>query len=193
MIMEIKIQTPLTVDKARELKAGDSCLISGVIYTARDAAHKRLCELVDKGEALPFDVKDSIIYFVGPTPAKPGEAIGSAGPTTSYRMDAYSPTLIGQGLTGLIGKGTRGPEVVDAMKQHGAVYFGAIGGCGALLSDCIKKAEIVAYEDLGAEAIRRLEVVDFPAIVIIDSYGNNLYETGRANYLEKRKGSLSNE
>ena len=183
--MEIKIQTPLTVQDARALKAGDSCLISGVIYTARDAAHKRLCELVERGEELPFDIKDSIIYFVGPTPAKPGEAIGSAGPTTSYRMDAYSPTLISQGLTGMIGKGKRGPEVISAMKEHGAVYFGAIGGCGALLSNCIKKAEIVAYEDLGAEAIRRLEVVDFPAIVIIDSYGNNLYETGRASYLEK--------
>ena len=185
--MEIKIQTPLTESQARELKAGDSCLISGVIYTARDAAHKRLCELVANGEELPFDIKDSIIYFVGPTPAKPGEAIGSAGPTTSYRMDAYSPTLIAQGLTGMIGKGKRGPEVIDAMKEHGAVYFGAIGGCGALLSNCIKKAEIVAYEDLGAEAIRRLEVVDFPAIVIIDSYGNNLYETGRANYLSSRE------
>lgn len=185
--MEIKIQTPLTVTDARELKAGDSCLISGVIYTARDAAHKRLCELVEKGEKLPFDINDSIIYFVGPTPAKPGEAIGSSGPTTSYRMDAYSPTLIRQGLTGMIGKGKRGPEVVSAMKEHGAVYFGAIGGCGALLSNCIKKAEIVAYEDLGAEAIRRLEVVDFPAIVVIDSYGNNLYETGRAAYLEKLK------
>ncbi len=185
--MEIKIQTPLTAADARELKAGDSCLISGVIYTARDAAHKRLCELVEKGEELPFDVKDNIIYFVGPTPAKPGEAIGSAGPTTSYRMDAYSPTLIAQGLTGMIGKGKRGPEVVEAMKTHGAVYFGAIGGCGALLSNCIKKAEIVAYEDLGAEAIRRLEVVDFPAIVIIDSYGNNLYETGRASYLAQTK------
>ena len=185
--MEIKIQTPLTVADARELKAGDSCLISGVIYTARDAAHKRLCELVEKGEELAFDIKDSIIYFVGPTPAKPGEAIGSAGPTTSYRMDAYSPTLIGQGLTGMIGKGKRGPEVISAMKKHGAVYFGAIGGCGALLSNCIKKAEIVAYEDLGAEAIRRLEVVDFPAIVIIDSYGNNLYETGRASYLQQCK------
>ena len=187
--MEIKIQTPLTVADARKLRAGDSCLISGVIYTARDAAHKRLCELVEKGERLPFDVKDSIIYFVGPTPAKPGEAIGSAGPTTSYRMDAYSPTLIAQGLTGMIGKGKRGPEVVDSMKQHGAVYFGAIGGCGALLSSCIKKAEIIAYEDLGAEAIRRLEVVDFPAIVIIDSYGNNLYQTGRASYLGQCKNS----
>jgi len=179
----VKITTPLTREAVRELKAGDSCLISGVIYTARDAAHKRLCELVEAGKELPMDVKDSIIYFVGPTPAKPGQAIGSAGPTTSYRMDAYSPTMIEQGLTGMIGKGKRGPEVISAMKEYGAVYFGAIGGCGALLSKCIKKAEIIAYEDLGAEAIRRLEVEDFPAIVIIDSEGNNLYETGRAAYL----------
>jgi len=181
--MAISITTPLTKEQARNLKAGDSCLISGVIYTARDAAHKRLCELVAQGQELPMEIKDSIIYFVGPTPAKPGQAIGSAGPTTSYRMDAYSPTLIEQGLTGMIGKGKRGPEVIDAMKKHGAVYFGAIGGCGALLSKCIKKSEIIAYVDLGAEAIRRLEVEDFPAIVIIDSEGNNLYETGRAAYL----------
>ena len=183
----VHITTPLTRDKVRELKAGDSCLISGVIYTARDAAHKRLCELVAQGKELPMDVKDNIIYFVGPTPAKPGQAIGSAGPTTSYRMDAYSPILIEQGLTGMIGKGKRGPEVVDAMKKHGAVYFGAIGGCGALLSECIKEAEIVAYEDLGAEAIRRLVVKDFPVVVIIDSEGNNLYETGKANYLNSIK------
>ena len=183
--MAIKIKAPLTREDARKLKAGDSCLISGVIYTARDAAHKRLCELVAKGEELPVDIKDAIIYFVGPTPAKPGQAIGSAGPTTSYRMDAYSPTLISLGQTGMIGKGKRGTEVIEAMKEYGAVYFGAIGGCGALLSKCIKKAEIVAYEDLGAEAIRRLEVEDFPAIVIIDSEGNNLYETGRDNYLNR--------
>ena len=185
--MAVKITAPLTREAARNLKAGDSCLISGVIYTARDAAHKRLCELVAEGKELPLDVKDAIIYFVGPTPAKEGQAIGSAGPTTSYRMDAYSPTLIQQGLTGMIGKGKRGPEVVAAMREHGAVYFGAIGGCGALLSKCIKKAEIVAYEDLGAEAIRRLEVEDFPAIVIIDSEGDNLYETGRAAYLAQNK------
>ena len=183
----VKITTPLTRDAARTLRAGDSCLISGVIYTARDAAHKRLCELVAAGKELPLDIQDSIIYFVGPTPAKPGQAIGSAGPTTSYRMDAYSPTLISLGLTGMIGKGKRGPEVVDAMKTHGAVYFGAIGGCGALLSKCIKKAEVVAYDDLGAEAIRRLEVEDFPAIVIIDSLGNNLYQSGRADYLAQQK------
>ena len=181
--MAISIKTPLTREDVRKLKAGDSCLISGVIYTARDAAHKRLCELVAEGKELPLDIKDSVIYFVGPTPAKPGQAIGSAGPTTSYRMDAYSPILIGEGQTGMIGKGKRGPEVIEAMKEHGAVYFGAIGGCGALLSKCIKKAEIIAYEDLGAEAIRRLEVEDFPVIVVIDSEGNNLYESGRAAYL----------
>jgi len=182
--MTKKIQTPLTREMVRELKAGDSCLITGTIYTARDAAHKRLCELVAQGKELPMDIKDSIIYFVGPTPAKPGQAIGSAGPTTSYRMDAYSPTLISIGQTGMIGKGKRNEEVVNAMKEHGALYFGAIGGCGALLSKCIKKAEIVAYEDLGAEAIRRLEVEDFPVVVIIDSEGNNLYESGRKEYLE---------
>lgn len=183
---QIKLTTPLTREAARMLKAGDSCLISGVIYTARDAAHKRLCELVAQGKELPMDVKDAMIYFVGPTPARPGQAIGSAGPTTSYRMDAYSPILIEQGLTGMIGKGKRGPEVIAAMKEHGAVYFGAIGGCGALLSKCIKKAEIVAYEDLGAEAIRRLEVEDFPVIVVIDSQGNNLYESGRAAYKSQK-------
>ena len=183
----VKITTPLTREKVKELRAGDSCLISGVIYTARDAAHKRLCELVAAGTELPLDIRDGIIYFVGPTPAKPGQAIGSAGPTTSYRMDAYSPTLISLGLTGMIGKGKRGPEVVAAMKEHGAVYFGAIGGCGALLSKCIKKAEVIAYDDLGAEAIRRLEVEEFPAIVIIDSQGNNLYQSGRQDYLAQQK------
>ena len=143
--MTKKIQTPLTRDIVRTLKAGESCTITGTIYTARDAAHKRLCELVAQGKELPMEIKDAIIYFVGPTPAKPGQAIGSAGPTTSYRMDAYSPTLISIGQTGMIGKGKRNAEVVNAMKEHGAVYFGAIGGCGALLSKCIKKAEIIAY------------------------------------------------
>lgn len=183
--MAISIKAPLSVEDARKLRSGDSCLISGVIYTARDAAHKRLCELVSQGKELPLDIKNSIIYFVGPTPAKPGEVIGSAGPTTSYRMDAYSPILIAQGQTGMIGKGKRSPEVIAAMKEHGAVYFGAIGGCGALLSQCIKKAEVIAYDDLGAEAIRRLEVEDFPVVVVIDSEGNNLYETGRAAYLSQ--------
>ena len=185
--MEKRITAPMSREVARQLRSGDSCLISGVIYTARDAAHKRLCELVAQGKELPLEIQDSIIYFVGPTPAKEGQAIGSAGPTTSYRMDAYSPTLIRLGQTGMIGKGKRNEEVIAAMKEHGAVYFGAIGGCGALLSKCIKKAEVVAYEDLGAEAIRRLEVEDFPVVVVIDSLGNNLYETGKAAYLETQK------
>ena len=182
--MAIEIKVPMSRETARSLKAGDSVMLSGVIYTARDAAHKRLCELAAQGKELPLDVTDGVIYFVGPTPAKPGEVIGSAGPTTAYRMDAYSPTLISMGLTGMIGKGKRNADVVNAMKAHGAVYFGAIGGCGALLSRCIKKAEVIAYEDLGAEAIRRLEVENFPVVVIIDSEGNNLYETGMANYLK---------
>ncbi|MBQ7623903.1 MAG: Fe-S-containing hydro-lyase [Clostridia bacterium] len=185
--MPKRIKTPLSREDARKLKSGDSCLISGVIYTARDAAHKRLCELAAKGEELPLPIRDATIYYVGPTPAKEGQPIGSAGPTTSYRMDAYSPTLIALGETGMIGKGKRSPEVVDAMKKHGAVYFGAIGGCGALLSRCVKKAEVIAYEDLGAEAVRRLEVEDFPVVVIIDSEGNNLYETGRKAYLDSLK------
>ncbi len=182
--MNKKIQTPFTREDARSLKAGDTCLITGTIYTARDAAHKRLCELVAQGKPLPMEMENAIIYFVGPTPAKPGQAIGSAGPTTSYRMDAYSPALIAIGQTGMIGKGKRNAEVIAAMKEYGAVYFGATGGCGALLSKCINKAEIVAYEDLGAEAIRKLEVEDFPVTVIIDSEGNNLYETGRKAYLD---------
>ena len=181
----IRLTAPFDRETARTLKSGDSVLLSGVIYTARDAAHKRLCELVAAGKELPLDMQGATIYYVGPTPAKEGQPIGSAGPTTSYRMDAYSPILIEKGQTGMIGKGKRGDEVIAAMKEHGAVYFGAIGGCGALLGKCIKKAEIVAYEDLGAEAIRRLEVEDFPAIVIIDSEGNNLYEMGRKAYLEQ--------
>ena len=183
--MEKRITTPLTLEKVKDLRCGDSVLISGVIYTARDAAHKRLCELAAQGKELPFPVQDSIIYFVGPAPAKGEQVIGSAGPTTSYRMDAYSPTMIALGQRGMIGKGKRSAEVVAAMKEHGAVYFGAIGGAGAYLSRCIKKVEVVAYEDLGTEALRRLEVVDLPAFVIIDSEGNNLYETGRKAYLEQ--------
>lgn len=181
--MDIRIKAPLTREAARKLRAGDSCLLSGVIYTARDAAHKRLCALLESGEPLPFDIRDAVIYFVGPTPARPGQVTGSAGPTTSYRMDAYSPALIAEGQTGMIGKGKRGEAVVQAMQRHGAVYFGAIGGCGALLGKCVKKSEIVAYPDLGAEAICRWEVEDLPVIVVIDSLGNNLYETGKAAYL----------
>ena len=180
--MAISVKVPMSRETARNLRAGDSCLLSGVIYTARDAAHKRLCELADQGKPLPFPVEDSVIYFVGPTPAKPGQVIGSAGPTTSYRMDAYSPTLIALGQTGMIGKGKRGDAVKQAMMDHGCVYFGAIGGCGALLSRCIKKAEVIAYPDLGPEAIHRLEIQDFPVVVIMDSQGNNLYESGPKAY-----------
>ena len=187
--MAVNLTMPLTREAARTLKAGDSCLLSGVIYTARDAAHKRLCELIAQGKELPLDLKDCTIYFVGPTPAKDGQVIGSAGPTTSYRMDAYSPMMIAKGQTGMIGKGKRSAEVIAAMQEYGAVYFGAIGGCGALLSKCIKSAEVIAYDDLGAEAIRRLEVENFPVIVVIDSYGNNLYELGRSAYLESGKNS----
>lgn len=182
MAEQIRIETPLTLNKVSKLKAGDNVLISGVIYTARDAAHKKMIEALARGEVLPFDVQEQIIYFVGPTPAKEGKVIGSAGPTTSGRMDAYSPTLIAQGLTGMIGKGLRSPEVIEAMKEHGAVYFGAIGGAGALISKCIVSAEVIAYPELGPEAVRRLVVQDFPAIVIIDKEGNNLYETGKAQY-----------
>ena len=183
--MAIQVTMPLTREVARTLKCGDSVEITGVIYTARDAAHKRLCELIAEGKPLPVDFTDSIIYFAGPAPAKPGNPIGSVGPTTSYRMDPYSPTMIREaGLTGMIGKGKRSPEVVAAMKECGAVYFGAIGGCAALLAKCVKKAEVVAYEDLGAEALRRLEVENFPVTVVIDSEGNNLYEIGRAEYLK---------
>ena len=185
--MEKRITTPLTKEKISDLKAGDSVLLSGVIYTARDAAHKRLEELIDKGEQLPIDVKDAVIYYVGPTPAKPGNVLGSAGPTTSYRMDAYTPKLLDKGLKGMIGKGLRSQEVVDSMIKNGAVYFAAIGGAGALIAKCVKSAEIVTYEDLGSEAIRRLEVEDLPIVVVIDSEGNNLYETGQNAYLESIK------
>ena len=180
--MEYRLTTPLTREKLAPLRKGDLVSFSGVIYTARDAAHKRLVTLAKEGKALPFPIENSTIYYVGPTPAKPGQVIGSAGPTTSYRMDAYSPTLIALGETGMIGKGRRSQEVIDAMKAHGAVYFGAIGGAGALLAKCIKKAEIVAYEDLGAEAVRRLEVEDMPLVVVIDSLGNSLYETEPPKY-----------
>ena len=184
--MTIRIQTPMSRETARALKAGDSCLLSGVIYTARDAAHKRLCGCIERGEELPMDLRDAVIYFVGPSPAAPGQIIGSAGPTTSYRMDAYSPALIALGQTGMIGKGKRGTAVVEAMKTHGAVYFGATGGCGALLSKCIRSCEVVAYSELGPEAIHRLVVEDFPVTVVIDAEGRNLYDTGRQAYLARQ-------
>ncbi|WPC41716.1 Fe-S-containing hydro-lyase [Clostridium sp. JS66] len=182
--MEKRITTPFTEEKVKDLKAGDSVLVSGVIYTARDAAHKRFVELLDKGEELPMNVKDSIIYYVGPSPAKPGKVIGSAGPTTSYRMDPYAPRLLDIGLKGMIGKGLRSKEVIESMKKNKAVYFAAIGGAAALMGKAIKKAEVIAYEDLGSEAVRRLEVEDLPLVVVIDSEGNNLYEMGQKEYLE---------
>ncbi len=180
--MKIDITTPITREKARSLKAGDIVSITGVIYTARDAAHKRMLENLQNGIPLPVDLTDNTIYFAGPAPAKPGEPIGSVGPTTSYRMDAYSPKTIELGLTCMIGKGARSSAVIDAMKKYGAVYIGAVGGAGALLSECVKKCEVVAYEDLGSEAIHRLEVENFPGIVIIDSEGNNLYDTEPPKY-----------
>ena len=175
----IKIQTPLTKEKVSKLKAGDNVSISGTIYAARDAAHKRMISLIEEGKSLPFDVKDQIIYYVGPCPARPGQVIGSAGPTTSGRMDAYAPRLIEKGLAGMIGKGLRSREVIDSMVKHGAVYFGAIGGAGALIASRIVENEVIAFDDLGPEAIRRLVVKDFPATVIIDCHGSNLYELAR--------------
>ena len=177
-----RIETPLTREKVQGLKAGDNVLISGVIYTGRDAAHKKMIEALEQGVDLPFVMKDQVIYFVGPTPAKEGQVIGSAGPTTSGRMDAYSPKLISEGLTGMIGKGLRSPEVIEAMKKHSAVYFGAIGGAGALIAKRIVSAEVIAYPELGPEAVRRLVVKDFPVIVIIDHEGNNLYKIGKEQY-----------
>ena len=178
----IRLKTPLTDADVEKLKAGDKVLITGVIYTGRDAAHKRLTDLLKEGKPLPVDLKGQIIYYVGPAPAKPGHAIGSAGPTTSGRMDAYSPRLMEIGLKGMIGKGMRKKEVIEAMKKYKAVYLAATGGAGALLGKSVKKAQIVAYEDLGPEAINRLEVVDFPAIVVNDTKGNDLYQQGMAQY-----------
>ncbi|ABR49540.1 hydro-lyase, Fe-S type, tartrate/fumarate subfamily, beta subunit [Alkaliphilus metalliredigens QYMF] len=182
--MSKKITMPLTAEKVKSLKAGDSVLLTGMIYTARDAAHKRLVDLLEAGEDLPIELQDQVIYYVGPTPAKEGQPIGSAGPTTSYRMDSYTPALLEQGLKGMIGKGLRGESVITAIKQQGAVYFAAIGGASALMAKCVKSAEIIAYEDLGAEAIRKLYVEDLPLIVVIDAKGNNYYEIGQEEYLK---------
>ncbi|MEA4816089.1 MAG: Fe-S-containing hydro-lyase [Lachnospiraceae bacterium] len=178
--MEIKL--PLDKKTAKSLKAGDKVLLTGIIYTARDAAHKRLLEEYGKTGQMPFDIKNATIYYAGPSPAKPGEVSGAIGPTTSGRMDAYAPQLMDMGLTGMIGKGLRNAEVKEAIKRNGAVYFAATGGAGALLANAVKSMKIVAYEDLGAEAIRELYVEDFPAIVVMDSYGGNLYETERQKY-----------
>lgn len=172
----IKITAPLNDDVIKTLKSGDNVLINGYIYTARDAAHKRMCESVEKGEELPFDLNGNIIYYAGPTPTKPGYAIGSCGPTTSGRMDKYAPRLMDLGLKGMIGKGERNKNVKDKIIEKNCVYFAAVGGAGALISKCVKECEIIAYSDLGTEAIRRLKVEDFPAVVIIDNKGNDLYE-----------------
>ncbi|SDZ51353.1 fumarate hydratase subunit beta [Evansella caseinilytica] len=177
-----KIVTPLTEEQVKGLQAGDQVSISGVIYTARDAAHKLLTEAIQTGEELPVDFKGQIIYYAGPTPAKPGQVIGSCGPTTSGRMDAYSPTMMAQGLKGMIGKGPRSKEVVESMKENNVVYFAAIGGAAALIADSVKEAEVVAFDELGPEAIRRLVVEDYPCIVAIDAQGNNLYELGVEQY-----------
>jgi fumarate hydratase subunit beta len=176
------VQLPLSDEVVETLHAGDELLLTGVIYVGRDAAHKRMVETLEAAEQLPVDLKGQIIYFMGPTPARPGKIIGSAGPTSSYRMDTYSPRLMAEGLKGMIGKGMRSREVKEAMKQYKAVYLGAIGGAGALISRCIRKVEIVAYDDLGAEALRRIVVQDFPVTVVIDIYGGDLYEEGRSQY-----------
>lgn len=181
--MEIKrLKAPLGDDDVTALKAGDNLLISGVIYTARDAAHKKLVELMDKGEPLPVDLQGQIIYYVGPTPARPGQVIGSAGPTTSGRMDAYTPKMLQQGMKACIGKGSRNAAVKEALQEHRGLYLAAVGGAGALLSKRITACEVVAYPELGAEAIHRLEVEDFPATVINDAYGNDLYAEGAKKY-----------
>ena len=174
--MDKYISTPLTEEKVRDLKSGDYVYLSGTIYTARDAAHKRMTECLEKGQEIPFDIRNETIYYLGPTPSREGQVIGSAGPTTSSRMDKYTPVLLDLGLKGMIGKGRRSDDVIDSMKKNTAVYFAAVGGAGALLSQCIKKSEIIAYADLGTEAIRKLEVENLPVITVIDCEGNDLYK-----------------
>lgn len=175
--MDKHITTPITEEKTKDLRSGDYVYINGTIYVARDAAHKRMIEALDRGEQLPINIKDATIYYMGPSPAREGRPIGSAGPTTASRMDKYAPTLLDLGQKAMIGKGKRTKEVIDAIVRNHAVYFAAIGGAGALLSKCITKSEVICYDDLGAEAIRKIEIKDFPVIVVIDSQGNNLYET----------------
>lgn len=182
--MKKTLTTPVTSEDLKDLKAGDDVYITGYVYTARDAAHARLVDLLDEGKELPIDIEGAIIYYVGPAPAKPGQALGSAGPTTAYRMDSFAPRLMDEGLRGMIGKGKRSQEVKDKIKETGSVYFAAIGGAAALIAKSVKSAEVVAYDDLGAEAIRKLYVEDFPVTVINDSHGNDLYEQGRDEYLE---------
>ena len=186
MSEKVRLNTPLKEEEVTKLRAGDEVFLNGAIYTGRDAAHKRLLDLLEKGEDLPFDVKGQIIYYVGPSPAKPGTPIGSCGPTTSYRMDPYAPALMKIGLKGMIGKGPRGKEVIEAMKRYKAVYFAAVGGAAALIARSVKSSRIVAYEDLGTEAIRELEVEDFPVIVANDVLGNDLYEEGIRKYSRRK-------
>lgn len=183
------IRLPFTDETIRELRAGDRLLLSGTLYVARDAAHKRMIEALDRGEQLPFDIRGATIYFMGPSPARPGRPMGAGGPTTASRMDPYSPRLIGQGLKAMIGKGTRSRAVRDALCRHNAVFLGGIGGAGALLSLAVKKAEVIAYDDLGPEALRRLEVEDLPVTVVDDTTGRDLYEEGRARYRKTQPGS----
>ena len=180
--MAKKIALPLTDQTLQDLKAGDDVLLTGIMYVGRDSAHKRIVEALDQGKPLPFDIRGQTIYYMGPSPAKPGHVIGSAGPTTSGRMDSYSPRLMAEGLRGMVGKGMRSAAVKDAIKKHKAVYFAAIGGAGALISKAIKKSQVIAYEELGAEALLRIEVADFPAIVVNDVHGGDLYEDGKAKY-----------
>ena len=182
--MDKKIQAPISNEDANSLRAGDYVYITGTIYTARDAAHKRMYEAIEKNQQLPIEMANNIIYYMGPSPAREGRPIGSAGPTTASRMDKYAPKLLDLGLKGMIGKGKRSQAVRDAIVRNGSVYFAAIGGAGAILSKCIKKSEVIAYDDLGTEAIRKLYVEDFPVIVVIDSEGNNLYETAIEKYKE---------
>ncbi len=184
MSREIRLQTPLTDEAVTPLRAGDRVLLNGTVYTARDAAHKRLIALMDDNQPLPFDLKGAVIYYVGPAPAPPGKPIGSAGPTTSYRMDPFAPRLIAAGLKGMIGKGNRSSEVIEAIRRYKAVYFGAIGGTGALIAKSIVSSEIIAYEDLGPEAIRRIEVRDLPLFVINDTVGGDLYQEGMKRYAQ---------
>ncbi len=186
--MQYKLTTPVVRKDLDQLRAGDTVLLSGVVYTARDAAHKRMMELLDKGEALPFPVEGSALYYVGPTPERPGEIIGSAGPTTSGRMDAYSPRLLDLGQAVMIGKGARNQAVKEAVMRNGAVYLAALGGAGALMAACVKSLEVLCWEDLGCEAVRRLEVVDMPLTVILDAHGGDLYQSGPTAYLEARHG-----
>lgn len=183
--MERHITVPVVKEEIQDLRAGDYVYLTGVIYTARDAAHKRMDEALSEGKELPLDIKNQMIYYMGPSPAREGRPIGSAGPTTASRMDKYAPRLLDLGLGGMIGKGKRSQAVRDAIVRNKAVYFAAVGGAGALLSKCIKKADVIAYDDLGTEAIRRLEIEDLPAIVVIDSEGNNLYETAIKEYAEE--------